>query len=102
MCIGVPARVLEMDGEARAWCDARGERILLDMMVVGPQAPGTWVLGFQGAARSVMSAADAALTLEALDALHAALHGDGDIDRFFPDLVGREPQLPEHLRRRDE
>ena len=33
-----------------------------------------------------------------VDALDAALAGDGDIDAFFADLVGREPTLPPHLR----
>jgi hydrogenase expression/formation protein HypC len=99
MCIGVPVQVLAPASDTSAWCDERGERVLVDMMVVGPQPPGTWVLAFQGAAREVMSPADAALTLEALKALGAALAGDADIDRFFPDLAGREPELPEHLRR---
>lgn len=102
MCIGVPVQVIAMEGETNAWCDQRGERVLIDMLVVGPQPAGTWLLGFQGAARSVMTAEEAALTLEALGALEAALAGDADIDRFFPDLAGREPQLPEHLRRRTE
>lgn len=102
MCIGVPAQVVTMADETTAWCDQRGSRVLLDMMVVGEQPAGTWVLGFQGAARSVMSPEEAALTLDALAALDAALAGDADVDRFFPDLVGREPELPDHLRRRTE
>lgn len=102
MCIGVPMQVLAMEGEAVAWCDDRGQRVLIDMLIVGPQPAGTWVLGFQGAARQVMSPSDAAQTLVALEALSAALAGNTDIDRFFPDLAGREPELPEHLRRRSE
>jgi hydrogenase expression/formation protein HypC len=102
MCIGIPVQVLAMEGETHAWCEQRGERVLYDMLIVGPQPAGTWVLGFQGGARSVMTPEDAALTLEALGALEAALSGDGDVDRFFPDLAGREPELPEHLRRRPE
>jgi hydrogenase expression/formation protein HypC len=34
----------------------------------------------------------------ALDALEAALAGESDLSRFFPDLADRVPQLPEHLR----
>jgi hypothetical protein len=49
-----------------------------------------------------MTPAAASQTLEALQALDAALTGGSDVDRFFPDLVGREPELPEHLRRRTE
>ncbi len=33
----------------------------------------------------------------ALDALDAVLAGEADVDAFFPDLVDREPALPEHL-----
>ena len=100
MCIGVPMQVSAMEGEAAAWCNDRGERVLLDMLIVGPQPAGAWVLAFQGAARHVMSPDDAAQTLVALQALAAAMAGDADLDRFFPDLAGREPALPEHLRRR--
>jgi hydrogenase expression/formation protein HypC len=99
MCIGVPMRVTSGDA-GRAWCEGRGERIELDMLLVGPQPVGTWVLAFQGAARRVMSEEEAAQTTAALDALAAALAGETDVDRFFPDLAEREPQLPEHLRTR--
>jgi hydrogenase expression/formation protein HypC len=100
MCIGMPMQVVNMESETAAWCVDGDERVLLDMMLVGPQSAGTWVLAFQGAARQVMTANDAAQTRVALQALSAALAGQSDVDRFFPDLAGREPQLPEHLRRR--
>jgi hydrogenase expression/formation protein HypC len=102
MCIGVPMQVREMAGESSAWCESRGQRFLIDMLVVGPQPAGAWVLAFLGAARHVMAPDEAARTLEALGALDAALAGDADLDRFFPDLAGREPELPEHLRRKPE
>jgi len=98
MCIGVPMRVAS-GGGATAWCERRGERVELDMLLVGPQPTGTWVLAFQGAARRVMSEEEAMQTTAALDALDAALAGETDLTRFFPDLADREPQLPEHLRR---
>jgi hydrogenase expression/formation protein HypC len=97
MCIGVPMRVVS-EGVGRAWCEGRGERAELDMLLVGPQSPGTWVLAFQGAARRVMTEVEAIQTTAALDALAAALAGETDLGRFFPDLAEREPQLPEHLR----
>jgi hydrogenase expression/formation protein HypC len=99
MCIGVPMRVAG-EGAARAWCEGRGERVELDMLLVGPQPVGTWVLAFQGAARRVMSEEEAVQTTAALDALAAALAGETDLGRFFPDLAEREPRLPEHLRSR--
>ena len=46
-----------------------------------------------------MSAEEAAQTNAALEALEAAIAGERDLGPFFTDLVDREPQLPEHLRR---
>ena len=102
MCIGMPMRVIAAEGSF-AWCEADGQRERLDMMLVGEQAPGTWVLAFQGAARQVMSEQDAARAIDARRALAAVLSGggrvDASIDEFFADLVGRVPELPAHLRK---
>lgn len=100
MCIGTPLQVIDMAGDTSAWCADGGQPELIDMMLVGPQPAGTWVLAFQGAARQLMTAEAAGQTRIALAALSAALAGEGDVDRFFPDLANREPELPEHLRRR--
>jgi hydrogenase assembly chaperone HypC/HupF len=103
MCIGIPMRVIEGDG-VWAVCEARGARERIDMLIVGSQPAGTWVLAFHGAARRVMSEVEALQTQDALDALQIALHGQADaksadaVDALFADLVDREPQLPEHLR----
>jgi len=67
------------------------------MMLVGPQAAGTWVLAFHGAARQVLSDDEAARARAGRQALAAALTGNGRIDDFFADLVGRRPELPAHL-----
>jgi hydrogenase expression/formation protein HypC len=96
MCIGLPMRVVEPDGSF-AWCEAGNERERLDMMLVGDQPVGTWVLGFHGAARQVLSELEAAQALAGRKALAAVLSGQGCIDDFFADLAGREPQLPAHL-----
>lgn len=105
MCIGVPMQVVAGDGAGiSAVCDRGGERKRIDMMLVGEQPPGTWVLEFHGAARRVMTAEEAAQSLAALRALEIALGASGDvteragIDALFADLVDRGPQLPEHLR----
>ncbi|HEX7439510.1 MAG TPA: HypC/HybG/HupF family hydrogenase formation chaperone [Caldimonas sp.] len=98
MCIGLPLRVTEPEGSF-AWCEADDERERLDMMLVGEQPVGTWVLGFHGAARQVLSEEEAARTRAGRRALAAVLSGDGHIDDFFADLVGREPELPAHLQR---
>ncbi|MDP2005847.1 MAG: HypC/HybG/HupF family hydrogenase formation chaperone [Rubrivivax sp.] len=97
MCIGVPLQVMSVE-EHHAWCEADGQRERLDMALVGPQPPGTWVLGFQGAARHVLGAQEAAQARAGRRALAAVLGGGSDVDAFFADLVGRTPELPEHLR----
>lgn len=97
MCIGVPMRLLEA-GTRQALCEGRGQRETLDLMLVGGQSIGTWVLAFRGAAMRVMSTLEARETDAALDALEAVLTGDGNIDAHFADLVDREPVLPDHLK----
>ncbi|EGQ61862.1 hypothetical protein GGI1_09398, partial [Acidithiobacillus sp. GGI-221] len=59
---------------------------------------GTWVLAFIGAAREVLDEDEAQRISRALDALAAAMAGEAVDDALFPDLAGREPMLPEHLR----
>jgi len=108
MCIGVPMKIDRIEGmiaEAEtAGADGTVERHSLDMLIVGPQPPGTWVLAFCGAARRVLDEAEAQQILDALAALGIALDaGAGPppgqaIDALFADLVDREPQLPDHLR----
>lgn len=103
MCIGFPMQVIASDEHGATVRAHDGER-RIDMLLVGPQPPGTWVLEFHGAARRVLTAEEAAQTLDALAALDAALNDPSDsgaIDALFADLVDREPQLPEHLRPRD-
>lgn len=104
MCIGIPMQVIraDADGDGRgdfALCgeNAPGERV--DMRLIGTQPVGTWILNFNGAARRVLDADEAAQIRDALGALDAALRGDvAGIDALFADLVNREPQLPDHLR----
>ena len=97
MCIGVPMQLVA-DGTVRAECVGRSQRETLDLMLVGPQPAGTWVLAFRGAAMRVITADEARQTDGALDALQAVLDGDGNVDAHFADLVDREPVLPDHLK----
>jgi hydrogenase expression/formation protein HypC len=97
MCIGEPLRVVADDGRF-AWCEGDGPRESLDMILIGAQPIGTWVLAFNGAARQVLSETEAARVRAGRQALAAVLAGDGSVDAYFADLVGREPQLPAHLR----
>jgi hydrogenase expression/formation protein HypC len=90
-------RVVET-GSGTAVCERRGERTRLDTLLVGDVAPGDWLLAFQGSAVRALTAAEAAETDAALDALDAVLAGADDVSRHFADLVDREPELPAHLR----
>jgi hydrogenase assembly chaperone HypC/HupF len=98
MCIGTPMRVVEPDGSF-AWCESDQQRERLDMMLVGNQPTGTWVLGFHGAARQVLSEREAAQARAGRQALAAVQRGESCIDEFFADLIGREPELPAHLKK---
>jgi hydrogenase expression/formation protein HypC len=101
MCIGVPMQVIATEPH-RAKCAGRGEEAWLDTILIGAQPVDTWVLAFRGAAIRVLTPDEAAATNGALDALQAVLAGDtrdgARIDALFADLVGREPQLPDHLK----
>ena len=73
------------DGEL-AWL-VRGERReQANMLLVGPQPVGTWVLVALGFAKEVLDEESLALTEEALAALAATLDGDYDPDAWFGDL----------------
>ena len=96
MCIGIPMRLVEVaDGGAIA--ERRGVREALNVMLLDSARPGMWVLAFQGSALRVLTEEEASRTEAALQALEAALSGS-DLDVYFDDLAGREPELPPHLR----
>jgi hydrogenase expression/formation protein HypC len=97
MCIGIPMQVIEARGES-AVCVYRGQQTLVDMMLVGEQQPGTWLLVFLDAAREVISTEKARQIADALEAMRLAMQGETDINHLFTDLVDREPELPEFLR----
>lgn len=87
-------------GQAR--CRGRYGEETIDTWLVGPVEPGQWLLCFMGAAREIVDAERAAAIGAALDLLDAIAAGQGAPDTLirtgFPDLVDREPQLPEYLR----
>lgn len=97
MCIGIPMRVVSVNG-AVAVCEGRGTRAELDLSLVGTSAPGDWILSFRGAALRTLTADEARQTDAALDALAAVMAGDAVRDEMFADLVNRTPTLPPHLR----
>lgn len=95
MCLGIPMRILSVDGIAARATDGR-EEALIDLSLTGPVDPGDWVLTFLGAAREVISADEARLIADALDGLRSLMEGGG-LGRAFADLDTRTPQLPPHL-----
>ncbi len=87
MCIGVPVQVV-VSGDFMARCRGRNGEEQVNMMLIGPQPEGTWVLNFLGSAREVITAEDADNINKALDGLEAIMQGqtDVDIDSYFPGL----------------
>lgn len=97
MCVGIPMLVIE-PGEGVAICRRGGEDHRIDTRLVGEVEAGEWLMVFLGAARERMSEEAAHRTADALRALEMAVRGETGFDHLFADLIGREPQLPEHLR----
>lgn len=113
MCLGLPMQVIRVErlvascaryvstlgtteGSARSAIEEPLQRISLAL--VGKQIIGAWLLVHIDAAVRVLDEDEARSIGEALAGLEAALRGE-DADAFFPDLAGREPTLPPHLRR---
>jgi len=88
MCLSVPMQVESWVGDGEiAWL-VRGERReQANMLLVGPQPVGTWVLAALGFAKEVLDEDARALTEEALAALAATLDGDYDPAAWFRDLA---------------
>lgn len=87
MCLSIPMQVVAVEGDGDlAWVERAGRRELVNMMLVGPQPPGVWVLTSLGLAREVVEPGQLALIEEALAALAASLAGDYDASRYFGDL----------------
>jgi hydrogenase expression/formation protein HypC len=96
MCIGIPMQV-EYSVPGHAWCRAMGTERCVDTLLVGDQPAGSWLLVFLDTAREVIDEARAVQIRQALEAVAAAESGE-PFDHLFPDLVQREPQLPDFLR----
>jgi len=87
MCLAIPMQVVALAGDGDlAWVERAGRRQLVNMMLIGPQPPGVWVLTSLGLAREVVEPGQLALIEEALAALAASLAGDYDPGRHFGDL----------------
>ena len=98
MCIGIPMRVEQIEG-VLAVCTGRAERRRVNLMLVGPQPIGAWVLVQQDTAQRVLDEIEARRIGDALDGVEAVLRGETLDERLFADLVNRPPQLPDFLRK---
>jgi hydrogenase assembly chaperone HypC/HupF len=79
-------QVVEVDG-AFAWCEGRGRRERLNILLLEQVAPGDWVYAVLGQAREKMTAQHAAEINLALDGLAAAMQGETNLDAFFPGIA---------------
>lgn len=95
MCVGIPMRILSVDGIAARAAGEEGEATI-DLSLTGPLEPGTWVLTFLGAAREAIDAEEAARIGAALGALRAIMRGEAMGDAFA-DIEAGGPRLPPHL-----
>ncbi|MGE5471931.1 MAG: HypC/HybG/HupF family hydrogenase formation chaperone [Bacteroidota bacterium] len=88
MCLSIPMQVVEWEGEDGdfAWVERNGRREKLNMMLLGAQPVGTWVLASLGLAREVVEPEQLALIEEALGALAASLEDDYDAEQYFQDM----------------
>ncbi|MBI5430128.1 MAG: HypC/HybG/HupF family hydrogenase formation chaperone [Nitrosomonadales bacterium] len=78
-------QVVEIDG-AFAWCEGRGRRERLNILLLDDVSPGVWVYAVLGQAREKLTAQRVYEINLALDGLAAALQGESSLDAYFPDL----------------
>ena len=87
MCLSVPMKVLALEAGGDLAVVGRGERReRVNMLLVGPQPVGTWVLTSMGLAKEVVEPEQLALIEEALTALAASLDGDYEASQYFQDI----------------
>ena len=97
MCVGIPMQIISLESGG-ALCDWRGEKRLINTLLISDPQPGQWVLTFLDQAREILSEAQAQQIQQALEALELVANGDHNVDHLFADLVDREPQLPDFLK----
>ncbi|WP_065754136.1 HypC/HybG/HupF family hydrogenase formation chaperone [Bradyrhizobium paxllaeri] len=96
MCLGLPMTIIETDGTS-ALCEYGDEQRRVSVMLLAEPPLGAKVLVHIDTAVRLLDDDEARLIADALEGRDAALNGH-DCDRFFADLIGQEPQLPEYLR----
>lgn len=79
-------QVIDVDG-AFAWCEGRGRRERLNIILLEETLAGEWVYAVLGQAREKLTAERVTEINLALDGLAAALQGDTNLDAYFPNLI---------------
>jgi hydrogenase expression/formation protein HypC len=99
MCLSIPMQIVAIEGENGDFAIVerpqggseqnlvRRERV--NMMLIGQQPVGTWILASLGLAKEVIDDDERALIEDALAALSASLDGDYDPTQHFADLHDR-------------
>ena len=75
-----------LHGQASEGAPPDGQRERVNMMLIGPQPVGSWVLTSLGLAKEVVEDEQRQLIEDALSALAASLEGDFDPSQHFQDL----------------
>lgn len=96
MCVGVPLQVISVQG-LTAVCAAADGPVTVDTALLEAVTPGEHLLIHLGVAIRKLDPQEARDIADALEAVRRAAAGE-PFDHLFADLIGREPQLPEHLR----
>lgn len=88
MCVGVPVQVIEA-GEGVALCRGPNGDEHINMLLIGDQPVGSWVLSHLGWGREVITEEDASNINKALQGLSAIMNGaeEIDVDYYFPGLA---------------
>ncbi len=88
MCLSVPMRVVENLAEGDlAIVERVGRRQQVNMLLVGPQEVGAWVLVALGFAKEVVEPEELELIEDALAALAASIDGGYEPAAYFGDLA---------------
>lgn len=85
MCLGIPMQIIECDGFS-ARCRRGEEERTVNLLLVGAQPVGTWVLVLMDHAREVLTEEHARQIDDAVCSLEAVLRGEVDLDAYFADL----------------
>lgn len=87
MCLGTPVQVVQ-SGEVMSLCRGRNGDEDVNMLLIGQQPVGTWVLSFLGWAREILDEQQATEINLALDGLQEIMDGADsiDVDHHFPGL----------------